>query len=70
MYAPRCTCGGSKSGHDAGCALSPEAPRYPIDSARALKKAAWYTLHERKIAAIEITETVSDVSTTTRYEFE
>ena len=51
----------------------PDVSRYPIDPDRAAKKEAWYASQgfgTLRVRAIEVTETVGEVSRKTRYEFE
>ena len=50
-----------------------DVSRYPIDPDRAAKKEAWYASQgfgTLRVKAIEVTETVGNVSRKTRYEFE
>ncbi len=52
---------------------APDVSRYPIDPDRAAKKEAWYARNgcgTLRIKAIAVTETVGEVSRTTRFEFE
>lgn len=50
-----------------------DVSRYPLDPNHADKKAAWFLEHKggtMVVVAVEVTETIGEISRTTRYEFD